>query len=201
MSAKPAFADDPARPNAARPLRLDRRPQPLFAHRGTHPRLTHEASPVDRLQRHRSQPSPASTANTAWYFDKQFCGLTHPLAWNDAPILAIDTVNYVQGAAAAWRQKHRPPPSSFARIGSERFAGSSTSKKSRVTFLHPDLPRITSVIDEGMTSCHPSGNRWRTTRSSNKFAETKRQKCSRSRGLKGSPRSLEPTAEPKSKCS
>ncbi len=56
--------------------------------------------------------APTSTpTNTAWYFDKQFCGLTHPLAWDTNPILAIDcTVNYVAGSATP-SDKRFPPAS------------------------------------------------------------------------------------------
>lgn len=111
-----AFANEaPPDPNlAAEPLRLDRTSTALLAP---------QDAPEDPDTRKRasgpivfSGTAPATApktkpTNTAWYFDKQFCGLTHPLAWNDAPILAIDcTVNYVQGAATPSDKRFPPAP-------------------------------------------------------------------------------------------
>ena len=101
---------------AAEPKRLDRTT-------GTGVLLERQDAPMsDNVRKRASGPMvfsgsmpatvPASTpANTAWYFDKQFCGLTHPLAWNEFPILAIDcTVNYAAGSATPSDKRFPPAP-------------------------------------------------------------------------------------------
>lgn len=108
---------------AAPPANLAAEPKRLDRTTGTNVLLERQDAPMSEDVRKRasgpmvfsgSTPAtvPASTpANTAWYFDKQFCGLTHPLAWNEFPILAIDcTVNYVAGSATPSDKRFPPAP-------------------------------------------------------------------------------------------